>query len=63
MGFIQVEHASRKSNQPQKIVSSGQENENLRISILNSEPGALFQFFAFPHHEPLGADFYTAGFF
>ena len=28
-----------------KIVSSGQENENLQISILNSEPGALFQFF------------------
>ena len=46
-----------------KIVSWGQENENLQISILNSEPGALFQFFAFPHHKPLGADFYTAGFF
>ena len=46
-----------------KIVSSGQENENLQISILNSESWVLFQFFAFPHHEPLGADFYTAGFF
>ena len=57
---IQTNHVSREQG---KIVSLGQENKKLQNSILKSEPGAFFQFFAFPHHEPLGADFYTAGFF